>query len=74
MSIPSPSQALTLGMFLIALIYCTVASFGLLTFGPLLHTDLLLSYDARRPEVLVAVILLAAKAWFAFPIIAFCVR
>lgn len=35
---------------------------------------MLLSYDATKPQVLIAVILLAIKSWTTYPILMFCVR
>nr|XP_045611689.1 putative sodium-coupled neutral amino acid transporter 7 [Procambarus clarkii] len=56
------------------LVYTVSANYGYLTFGSLVNGDVLLSYDARKPQVLIGVILLAIKSWTTYPILLFCVR
>ncbi|XP_069948994.1 sodium-coupled neutral amino acid transporter 7 isoform X2 [Cherax quadricarinatus] len=56
------------------LVYTVSANYGYLTFGSLVKGDVLLSYDARKMQVLIAVILLAIKSWTTYPILMFCVR
>ncbi|XP_042241338.1 putative sodium-coupled neutral amino acid transporter 7 [Homarus americanus] len=55
-------------------VYTASANYGYLTFGSLVKGDVLLSYDARKPQVLTAIILLAIKSWTTYPILMFCVR
>ncbi|XP_050725311.1 putative sodium-coupled neutral amino acid transporter 7 [Eriocheir sinensis] len=56
------------------LVYTISANYGYLTFGSTVDGDVLLSYDATKPQVLLAVILLAIKSWTTYPILMFCVR
>ena len=50
--------------------YTGTASFGYLTFGSNVNEDILSSYDPT-PDVLVAVILIAAKMYTTYPILLF---
>lgn len=54
--------------------YQMVAVFGVLTFGPLLQSDLMLNYDASRPLVLIAVSALVFKTVTTYPLILFPAR
>ncbi|KAK7041538.1 hypothetical protein SK128_017079, partial [Halocaridina rubra] len=55
-------------------VYTLSANYGYLTFGSRVEGDVLLSYDPRRIQVFVAVILLGIKSWTTYPILLFCVR
>ena len=50
------------------------ASCGYLTFGSKVNPDILLDYDANRPEVMFGVIAMAFKTVFTYPILIFCGR
>ncbi|XP_063586479.1 sodium-coupled neutral amino acid transporter 7-like [Penaeus indicus] len=65
-------KACTVAIVVCLLVYTFSANYGFLTFGSLVNTDVLLSYEARRPQVLVAVVLLAVKSWTTYPILLFC--
>ena len=54
--------------------YTAAATFGYLTFGSAVPSDILQGYDANRPHVLIAIIALAAKSCATYPILAFCGR
>ncbi|XP_076035204.1 sodium-coupled neutral amino acid transporter 7-like [Oratosquilla oratoria] len=56
------------------LVYTFSANYGYLTFGSEVNVDVLLSYNAKKPHVLIAIILLAIKSWATYPILLFCVR
>nr|XP_027216275.1 putative sodium-coupled neutral amino acid transporter 7 [Penaeus vannamei] len=67
-------KACTVAIVVCLSVYTVSANYGYLTFGSLVNTDVLLSYEARRPQVLVAVVLLAVKSWTTYPILLFCMR
>lgn len=69
-----PSQACVSAVVACLLVYTLSANYGYLTFGSYVDGDVLLSYDATKPQVLLAVILLAIKSWTTYPILMFCVR
>ncbi len=50
--------------------YTGTASFGYLTFGSNVNADILLSYEPTT-DVLIAVILIAAKMYTTYPILLF---
>ncbi|XP_076358296.1 sodium-coupled neutral amino acid transporter 7-like [Tachypleus tridentatus] len=54
--------------------YTVAATFGYLTFGSLVTSDILESYDANDPVVLVGIVALAAKTHTTYPILLFCGR
>lgn len=60
----------TVAMIVCVLTYTVVASFGYLTFGSTVDSDILLSYPQSVP-VLVAVILIALKMYTTYPILLF---
>lgn len=72
----SPKLILTvLSSFLICLLaYEAIAVFGVLTFGSLLHSDLMLNYDASRPVVLIGISALVFKTVTTYPLILFPAR
>ena len=62
-----------------AIAICAVANSisaycGYLTFGSKVNPDILLNYDASRPEVMFGVIAMAVKTVFTYPILLFCGR
>ena len=67
------SKTVAVAMFLCVLNYTGTAAFGYLTFGNLITTDILLSYD---PDgwVIIAVLLIAIKTYTTYPILLFCGR
>ena len=50
------------------------AAFGYLTFGSHVTADIMLSYDASRPEVIIGILALALKTVSTYPILLFCGR
>lgn len=54
--------------------YTVAGTFGYLTFGSNVPSDILQAYDASQPHVLVAIVALAAKSCATYPILAFCGR
>ncbi|XP_066968924.1 sodium-coupled neutral amino acid transporter 7-like [Macrobrachium rosenbergii] len=71
---PTFAKACMSAIFVCLTIYTISANYGYLTFGSLVNGDVLLSYDARKVHVFVAVILLGIKSWTTYPILLFCVR
>ena len=67
------SKTLSCAMFLCVITYTGTAAFGYFTFGELVTTDILLSYEPD-PEVVVAVIFIAMKTYTTYPILLFCGR
>ena len=62
-----------------AIAICAVANSvsgccGYLTFGSKVNPDILLDFDANRPEVMFGVIAMAVKTVFTYPILLFCGR
>lgn len=68
------SKACVSAVVVCLLVYTISANYGYLTFGSLVDGDVLLSYDATKIQVLLALILLALKSWTTYPILMFCVR
>lgn len=68
------TKACVSAVFVCLVVYTISANYGYLTFGSLVNADVLLSYDALEPQVLIADILLAVKSWTTYPILLFCVR
>ncbi|KAG0729676.1 putative sodium-coupled neutral amino acid transporter 7 [Chionoecetes opilio] len=68
------TKACVTAVMVCLLVYTVSANYGYLTFGSLVDGDVLLSYDASKLQVLLAVILLAIKSWTTYPILMFCVR
>ncbi|XP_045191635.2 sodium-coupled neutral amino acid transporter 7-like [Mercenaria mercenaria] len=67
------SKTVSVAMFLCVATYTGTAAFGYLTFGDLITSDILLSYDPD-PAVIIAVILIAVKTYTTYPILLFCGR
>jgi sodium-coupled neutral amino acid transporter 7/8 len=67
------SKTLSCAMFLCVITYTGTATFGYFTFGELVTTDILLSYEPD-PEIVVAVIFIAMKTYTTYPILLFCGR
>ena len=61
-------------IFVCALSYSGAASLGYLTFGSNVNADILLSFDGKRPEVIIGIIAMALKTIFTYPILLFCGR
>ena len=57
-----------------ALCYTLAATYGYWTFGALVDNDILMSYDAKKPEVMVAILAMALKTYSTYPILLFCGR
>ena len=64
------SKTALLAILICVLTYTGTASFGYLTFGSRINEDILLSYEPST-DVLVAVILIAAKMYTTYPILLF---
>ena len=54
--------------------YTVAAAYGYLTFGAYVASDILKSYNAKRPEVLIANVAVAIKTYVTYPVNAFCGR
>ena len=54
--------------------YTISATFGYLTFGDKINDDLLKSYDAKDPAVLIAIIMYLLKTYTSYPLNLFCAR
>lgn len=67
------SKTVSVAMLLCVATYTGTAAFGYLTFGDLITSDILLSYDPD-PAVIIAVILIAVKTYTTYPILLFCGR
>lgn len=61
-------------IFICVIAYTCAATFGYLTFGSNVPSDILQAYDASQPHILVAIVALAAKSCATYPILAFCGR
>ncbi|XP_067944842.1 sodium-coupled neutral amino acid transporter 7-like [Watersipora subatra] len=54
--------------------YSVSATLGYYTFGNTVNTDILLSYDPPSVDVVIAVLMIAAKTYTTYPILLFCGR
>ncbi|XP_037070828.1 putative sodium-coupled neutral amino acid transporter 7 [Pollicipes pollicipes] len=54
--------------------YTVAGTFGYLTFGGRVTSDVLMSYDARDPWVMVGIVAIAVKTYTTYPILLFCGR
>jgi sodium-coupled neutral amino acid transporter 7/8 len=61
-------------IFICFVAYTVAATFGYLTFGSNVPSDILQAYDASQPHVLIAIVALAAKSCATYPILSFCGR
>jgi len=52
--------------------YTVAATYGYWTFGSNIESDILESYDARDPYVLLAIIAISIKTYTTYPILSFC--
>jgi len=68
------SLCVTVGIATCFTAYTIAGTFGYLTFGSSVPSDILQGYDASKPHVLIAIIALAAKSCATYPILAFCGR
>jgi len=66
------SASATLAILICVITYSVAASFGYLTFGSNVRSDILMSYDAHDPYVLVAIIAISIKTYSTYPILSFC--
>lgn len=57
-----------------AVCYTGAAAFGYLTFGSYVNEDILMSYSAKRTEVLLGIVAMALKTVSTYPILLFCGR
>ena len=67
------------GVSITAIIICAFAysfsaSFGYLTFGSNVNPDILLNYPMDRPEIIIAVGVMAVKTALTYPTLLFCGR
>ncbi|XP_067128528.1 sodium-coupled neutral amino acid transporter 7-like isoform X1 [Centruroides vittatus] len=67
-------RTVIVAMAICVLTYTVAATYGYLTFGSLVTSDILESYDATDPVVLVGLIALAIKTYTTYPILLFCGR
>ncbi|XP_046636826.1 putative sodium-coupled neutral amino acid transporter 7 isoform X2 [Daphnia pulicaria] len=68
------SVCMSSAIFICFIAYTVAATFGYLTFGSNVPSDILQAYDASQPHVLIAIVALAAKSCATYPILAFCGR
>ena len=54
--------------------YSFCAAFGYLTFGSLIKDDIMMSYSAKQPQVIVGILCLVLKTITTYPILLFCGR
>jgi len=66
------SSAIMLALAICVFIYTIAATFGYLTFGSKIDSDILKSYDAKDPYVLLAIIAISIKTYTTYPILSFC--
>ncbi|XP_075216031.1 solute carrier family 38 member 8-like isoform X2 [Lycorma delicatula] len=59
---------------IVSLLYASTGTFGYLTFGNDVKSNIILNYDPREPIVLLAFVLLALKICSSYPIVLFCGR
>lgn len=67
-------RAAVLAVAILFFTYSVAASFGYLTFGRNVQSDVLESYDAADPSVLIAIVAIAIKTYTTYPIMLFCGR
>lgn len=73
-TIPAFTKTVVVAILVCALVYTAAATFGYLTFGSLVPSDILEAYNAKDPIVLVGIIALALKIFTTYPILLFCGR
>ena len=73
-SLPNFLRSATLAILICLFTYSVGASFGYLTFGSNVESDILESYDADDPTVLIAIVAIAIKTYSTYPILLFCGR
>lgn len=54
--------------------YTFCAAFGYMTFGSLIKDDIMMSYSAKQPQVIVGILCLVLKTITTYPILLFCGR
>ncbi len=63
----------SMGAFIVCIfVYTTAATYGYLTFGDLIASDVLLSYNSSDPAVIVAILAISIKTYTTYPILCFC--
>lgn len=68
------TKSIIASIIIIFTTYQITATFGYLTFGVSVNDDLLKSYDAKDPSVLIAVIMFLLKTYTSYPLNLFCAR
>lgn len=66
------SAAMFLAISICVFTYTVAATYGYLTFGSKVESDILKSYDARDPYVFMAIIAISIKTYTTYPILSFC--
>ena len=65
------SKTISIALLVCVFTYSVTASFGYLTFGDKVKSDILNSYEDHSADVLIAVILIALKMYTTYPILLF---
>ena len=73
-SVGNFTKAAALALGILFLLYCTAGTCGYLTFGTKVLPDIMQSYDASDPIVMVGIIALAVKMITTYPPMLFCGR
>jgi len=66
------SAAVVLALTICVFTYTVAATFGYMTFGSKIKSDILESYDARDPFVMLGIIAISIKTYTTYPILSFC--
>ena len=73
-TVKSFSVAAVSAILICAFCYSFCAAFGYLTFGSLIQDDIMMSYSAKEPQILVGILCLILKTVTTYPILLFCGR
>jgi len=68
------ASAASLAIGICIFTYTVAATYGYLTFGSNITSDVLEAYDASDPSVLIAIVAIAIKTYTTYPILLFCGR
>ncbi|CAG0893255.1 unnamed protein product [Darwinula stevensoni] len=73
-SVSTFARSIGLALSLCILTYSLAGTFGYLTFGSGVASDILIMYDAKDPLVIIGITALAIKMYTTYPILLFCGR
>ena len=73
-SVSTFAKSIGLALSLCILTYSLAGTFGYLTFGSGVASDVLIKYDAKDPLVIIGITAVAIKMYTTYPILLFCGR